>query len=45
MLAGGAFPHLAEVARTSWNSPDDERFELGLAWILDGIAADLGAGR
>jgi AcrR family transcriptional regulator len=46
MLATGEYPHLAaDVAAggpdQAWDSPDNEaRFERGLAWLLDGIAAE-----
>jgi AcrR family transcriptional regulator len=38
MIATGEFPRLAELADTEWELMNDERFELGLQWILDGIA-------
>jgi hypothetical protein len=39
VIATGEFPRLAKMADTEWEFLDDERFELGLEWILDGIAA------
>jgi AcrR family transcriptional regulator len=39
MIATGEFPRLARMADTEWEFLNDERFELGLAWLLDGIAA------
>ena len=39
MIATGEFPRLAKMADTDWDFLNEERFELGLAWILDGIAA------
>ena len=39
MIATGEFPRLAKVADTEWEFLNEERFELGLGWILDGIAA------
>jgi AcrR family transcriptional regulator len=39
MLATGEFPRLARVADNQWELHNDERFELGLQWLLDGIAA------
>lgn len=42
MLATGEFPRLARVAENQWELHNEERFELGLAWLLDGIAARYG---
>jgi AcrR family transcriptional regulator len=39
MLATGEFPRLARVAENQWELDNEERFELGLGWVLDGIAA------
>ena len=39
MIATGEFPRLARMADSEWEFLNEERFELGLAWILDGIAA------
>ena len=39
MIATGEFPRLARAADTDWDVRDDERFGLGLGWLLDGIAA------
>jgi AcrR family transcriptional regulator len=39
MIATGEFPRLAGMVDTEWELLNDERFELGLGWILDGIAA------
>ena len=39
MLASGEFPRLAAMAEHSWELDHDERFERGLRWVLDGIAA------
>jgi AcrR family transcriptional regulator len=39
MIATGEFPRLAKMADTEWELMNEERFELGLQWILDGIAA------
>ena len=39
MIATGEFPRLAELADVEWEIANDERFERGLGWILDGIAA------
>jgi AcrR family transcriptional regulator len=39
MIATGEFPRLAAIADTEWDLLNEERFELGLQWILDGIAA------
>lgn len=39
LLATGEYPRLAAIAGTDWESRHDERFERGLAWMLDGIAA------
>jgi hypothetical protein len=39
MIATGEFPRLAKMADTEWDFLNEERFELGLGWILDGIAA------
>jgi hypothetical protein len=38
MIATGEFPGLAKMADTEWEFLNDQRFELGLEWILDGIA-------
>jgi AcrR family transcriptional regulator len=39
MIATGEFPRLGRVADSQWELLDDDRFELGLGWLLDGIAA------
>jgi hypothetical protein len=39
MIATGEFPRMAKMADTEWGFLGEERFELGLNWILDGIAA------
>jgi tetracycline repressor-like protein len=39
MLATGEFPRFAELADVEWEFANEDRFELGLAWMLDGIAA------
>jgi AcrR family transcriptional regulator len=39
MIATGEFPRLARMADAEWDLLNDERFELGLQWVLDGIAA------
>jgi AcrR family transcriptional regulator len=39
MLATGEYPRLAAIAGTDWDPEHEERFERGLAWMLDGIAA------
>lgn len=39
LLATGEYPRFAAIAGTDWNFEHDERFERGLAWMLDGIAA------
>jgi AcrR family transcriptional regulator len=39
MIGTGEFPQLARMADVEWEFMNEERFELGLAWLLDGIAA------
>jgi AcrR family transcriptional regulator len=39
MLATGEYPRLAKLTEVEWDFLNEERFELGLQWILDGIAA------
>jgi AcrR family transcriptional regulator len=39
MIATGEFPRMAQIADAEWEFLNEERFELGLSWILDGIAA------
>ena len=39
MIATGDFPHLQAIAASDWEVATDVRFEQGLAWMLDGIAA------
>ena len=39
MIATGEFPHLQAIAASDWELANDVRFEQGLAWMLDGIAA------
>jgi AcrR family transcriptional regulator len=39
MIETGDFPHLAALADEDWDMLNEERFEAGLAWVLDGIAA------
>jgi AcrR family transcriptional regulator len=39
VIASGEFPQLAKIAEGAWELDHDERFERGLAWLLDGIAA------
>jgi AcrR family transcriptional regulator len=39
MIATGEFPRLAKLADVEWGFRDDDRFERGLEWLLDGIAA------
>ena len=39
MIATGDFPHLQAIAASDWELANDVRFEQGLAWMLDGIAA------
>ena len=41
MLATGEFPHLTRYAETAPDTGPDERFEQGLAWLLDGMARTL----
>jgi AcrR family transcriptional regulator len=42
MIATGEFPRMAKMADVEWDFLNEERFELGLQWILDGIAARYG---
>ena len=39
MIATGDFPNLEAFAGTDWEFAADVRFEQGLEWMLDGIAA------
>jgi AcrR family transcriptional regulator len=39
MIATGEFPRMAKMTDVEWDFLNEERFELGLNWILDGIAA------
>jgi AcrR family transcriptional regulator len=39
MIASGEFPRLQQVADDDWDMLDEQRFEIGLQWMLDGIAA------
>jgi AcrR family transcriptional regulator len=39
MLATGEYPRLAKLTDVKWDFLNEQRFELGLGWILDGIAA------
>ena len=39
MIATGDFPNLEAIAGTDWEFAADARFEQGLEWMLDGIAA------
>ena len=39
MLATGEYPRLATLAGRDWDFEHDERFDRGLEWLLDGIAA------
>ena len=39
MLATGEYPRLAALAGREWDFEHDERFDRGLDWLLDGIAA------
>jgi hypothetical protein len=39
VLDSGAFPRLAELARSEWSRLGQDRFETGLALLLDGIEA------
>jgi AcrR family transcriptional regulator len=43
VLATGRFPHVTGFAAMGAEQPDDDGFERGLKWILDGIAGDLAA--
>jgi AcrR family transcriptional regulator len=38
MLATGEFPRLERMVDAEWDFLNEERFELGLGWMLDGIA-------
>ena len=42
MLATGEFPLLTRYAEAAPDTGPDERFEQGLAWLLDGMAVRLG---
>jgi AcrR family transcriptional regulator len=42
MLETGDYPRLAGLVDVEWEFLNEERFELGLGWILDGIAARYG---
>jgi AcrR family transcriptional regulator len=42
LVAGGGFPHLAPMLESGPPGPDDDNFERGLCWLLDGFAQELG---
>ena len=42
LLADGAFPHLASMLDTNPPDQDDDNFERGPGWLLDGFAQELG---
>jgi AcrR family transcriptional regulator len=42
MIATGEFPRMSSLVDVEWDFHNEERFELGLGWILDGIAARYG---
>lgn len=42
LAADGDFPHLATMLERGAPAPDDDNFERGLRWLLDGFARDLG---
>jgi AcrR family transcriptional regulator len=41
LVADGDFPHLAPMLDTGPLDPDDDNFERGLRWLLDGFAQEL----
>jgi AcrR family transcriptional regulator len=41
MIEEGDYPNLARFAGEEWRVEDEPRFEQGLQWVLDGIAAEL----
>ena len=43
MLATGEFPLLTRYAESAPDTGPDDRFEQGLAWLLDGMGAQVGA--
>jgi AcrR family transcriptional regulator len=42
MLATGDFPHMSRFMDDAFDFLEDDRFDIGLEWLLDGIAAGLG---
>ena len=42
LVAGGGFPHLARMLDSAPPGQEDDDFERGLRWLLDGFAQDLG---
>ena len=42
LVAGGGFPHLARLRDNGPPGQEDDNFERGLRWLLDGFADDLG---
>jgi AcrR family transcriptional regulator len=42
LVAGGDFRHLAQMLDAGPPGPDDDDFERGLRWLLDGFARELG---
>jgi hypothetical protein len=42
LVAGGGFPHLARMLDNGTPGQEDDNFERGLRWLLDGFADDLG---
>ena len=42
LVAGGDFPHLARMLDNGPPGQDDDNFERGLRWLLDGFAQELG---
>jgi hypothetical protein len=39
MIATGAFPRLQAFAGDDWELMPEDRFERGLEWMIEGIAA------
>jgi hypothetical protein len=42
LVAGGGFPHLERMLDDGPPGQDDDNFERGLRWLLDGFAQELG---
>jgi AcrR family transcriptional regulator len=42
LVSGGDLPHLAAMLDSGPPGPDDDNFERGLRWLLDGFAQELG---